>query len=170
MTFAHLTNPIAVIGPCPPRCTRKASGHLPHSRDPRPVAVCRTRTGAKVYLCAGCLSALRTERYAVARGHCQAGEGQLAALRDVLEAPAGYEAPSVATQKVHGRWHSLITWEQRGLIRRLRRELAAGTGTRLAVLFAGADSCLDCLYRVGHAADCGAKMGPEFAVRRVVAA
>ena len=164
MIFAHLSDPNPITGPAPPRCTRKASAILPHSTDARPIAVCRTRSGSRVYLCAGCLAALRAERFAASFGHDQAGEQQLGVLTAVYVAPAGYEPPRNG-HRANQVWHAVKMWASLGLTRRVERRI----GETFEILYVMRDACPDpqCLRRVGHSENCSLTYGDAFAERVV---
>lgn len=111
-------------------------------------------------------AALRAERFAGLWGHYPASEGQLAALRAVLCAPAGYEPPAGSTGRIVRIWHGLRQWEIRGIVRRIKRPAADDGTKRAAVLFAARDACPDCLGRDGqHGDGCGLTFGDVFAER-----
>lgn len=161
----HLSEPYTVTGVTPSRCTRRASSILPHSADARPVVACDSQSGARVYLCAGCLAAMEAERYAQRMGLVLGGEQQLRALVVLRDASAGYEPPSSGA-RVNQLWRALKLLTAKQFAMRVERRDDAGR--LISVLFALRDACPDpeCLRRDGtHSAECGLVFGEAFAER-----
>lgn len=165
MIFDRFSNPEPITGQSPARCTGKASAILRHSADQRAVAFCMNRNGSYVYLCAGCLAAMKAERMAAKLGQTNCGEQQIKALAAVMTAPAGYQPPSNG-HRANQIWHALKMWASLGVMRRVEHKL----GEMLEVLYVMRDACPDpqCLRRDGmHSENCGLTYGDTFAERFV---
>lgn len=118
MKFTDYGVPVPVSDPPRDRCSLRASSILQHSKDRRPVASCTTSGGRTLYLCKNCLDTVVAEKWAREHGIVEMGEGMLAALRQVVAAPAGYAPPKEPSYRNAGIWHALRELERRGLVRR----------------------------------------------------
>lgn len=172
MIFAHLSNPEPITGQAPTHCTRKASSILRHSADQTPVVVCENRSGARVYICAGCLSYLKAERWLLNRGLASPSSIAIRTAARLLESDGGYEPAKAPDHRADSEWFYLRAWERTSIARRLRREVLGPNNEIQAIkaLFVPCDACLDprCLRRDGsHTAECGLTFGDSFAERAV---
>lgn len=165
--FAQWERPTAyragslILNPRAWECSVKGASVLKHTAgDSRAVAETRNRlTGARIVLCADCLSYVEAYHWAAANGVHQMSEHKLLALAYVWRAECGYEVPTPLAYR--GGLAEL------GHVKHALQSLAAsGHIKRIGNRYLMRDACPSCFRRGGCTEQCMLHMGVSFAPRR----
>lgn len=143
-------------------CSVKGASVLKHTDgDLRAVAETRNRmTGARIVLCADCLSYVEAYHWAAANGVHQLSEHKLLALAYVWRAECGYEVPTPIAYRGSLAELGAVTNALHSLTR-------TGHIKRIGNRYLMRDACPSCFRRGGCAAECGLNFDTEtFAPRR----
>jgi len=165
--FAQWESPTAyragslILNPRAWECSVKGASVLKHTDgDSRAVAETRNRaTGARIVLCADCLSYVEAYHWASANGVHQLSEHKLLALAYVWRAECGYEVPTPIAYRGSLAELGAVTNALHSLTR-------TGHIKRIGNRYLMRDACPSCFRRGGCAAECMLHMGEDFAPRR----
>jgi hypothetical protein len=158
--FAQWERPTAYDDSAVRECSVKGASVLKHTAgDSRAVAETRNRlTGARIVLCADCLSYVEAYHWAAANGVHQMSEHKLLALSYVWRAECGYEVPTPLAYRGSLAELGAVTNALHSLAR-------TGHIKRIGNSYLMRDACPSC-FRRGCSAECMLHMGVSFAPRR----
>lgn len=159
--FAQWERPTGYADRAVRECSVKGASVLKHTDgDMRAVAETRNRlTGARIVLCADCLSYVEAYHWASANGVHQLSEHKLLALSYAWRAECGYEVPTPLAYRGSLTELGAVTNALHSLTR-------TGHIKRQGHRYLMRDACPSCFRRGGCAAECALHMGDDFAPRR----
>lgn len=142
-------------------CSVKGASVLKHTEgDSRAVAETRNRaTGARILLCADCLSYVEAYHWAAGQGLHIESETLLSALALVWRSELGYQMGPV------NQWRGSQV-QLRHLGHNFKVLVLSGHLKKIGTRYLLRDACPSCLRRGGCAAECMLHMGEDFAQRR----